>query len=100
MLERASEIRPYVDMYYHQGLCSLLLVFHNPKDDLMRNKKSWDEWLHSNVGFRNYLEYVAESVKEWQKEKDIEDEIRKRPVTPPPQREPTPPPLKEPNRFV
>ena len=93
------EMRPYLDMYYHRGLSHLLLVLHNPRDDQLKNCKSWDTWLHSNVGFRNYLQHVAEEIAQWQIEEDVQEEIRNRPVTPQtPPREPTPVPIKTGNR--
>ncbi|XP_065057686.1 sperm-associated antigen 17-like isoform X2 [Rhopilema esculentum] len=95
VLDKAMDLRPFMDMYYHSGLSSLFLVLHNPKSDLMRNCSSWETWLHSNVGFRNYLEHVSDEIDDWQREEDTKEEIRNRPVTPDaPPREPTPVPVK------
>ena len=38
---------------------------HNPCDKSMYNKISWSGWLHSDVGFRSYLQNVANDIKEW-----------------------------------
>ena len=92
--------RPYVDMYYHFGLSNLLLVLHNPCGEQLKNCKTWDTWLHSNVGLRNYLQYVAEEVSQWQQEEDIKEEIRNMPDAPKtPPREPSPVAIKPDNRY-
>ena len=93
------DMRPYIDMYYHYGLSYLLLVLHNPRDNLLRNRKTWDTWLHSNVGFRNYLRHVAEEISLWQKDEDVKEEIRNMPEAPQtPPKDPTPILIKPTNR--
>ena len=93
------EMRPYVDLYYHRGLSCLLLVLHNPRDDQLKNCKTWDTWLHSNVGFRNYLQHVAEEISEWQQDEDIREELRNMPEAPQtPPRDPSPVAIKPANR--
>ncbi len=80
---------------------SVLAILHNPKDDRLQNAQTWSTWLHSDVGFRNYLEHVAKSVSDWQREEDVLEEVANRPVTTgTPEREPTPEPLKAENRYV
>ncbi|XP_038614501.1 sperm-associated antigen 17 isoform X2 [Tachyglossus aculeatus] len=54
-----------VDSYYYSQDSSLLLVLHNPMSPKRQSRESWSVALHSNVGFRNYLELVASSIEEW-----------------------------------
>ncbi|XP_028936060.1 sperm-associated antigen 17 isoform X2 [Ornithorhynchus anatinus] len=54
-----------VDSYYYSQDSSLLLVLHNPMSPKLQSRESWAVALHSNVGFRNYLELVASSIEEW-----------------------------------
>eukprot|EP00794_Sanderia_malayensis_P015508 gene15508-17087_t len=100
VLHKALELRPYVDSYYHPGLDSIFLVLHNPKDRRLENKYPWSTWLHSNVGFRNYLDFVAHAIEDWQNEEDVKEEIANRPVViESPEPEASPAPIKTPNRH-
>ncbi|XP_069491855.1 sperm-associated antigen 17 isoform X1 [Ambystoma mexicanum] len=65
VIQEATEIYRCIDSYYHTQDDSLLLVLHNPMSQLRQCQESWDMALHSNVGFRNYLEHVAESISPW-----------------------------------
>ena len=96
-----STLYPVIDVYYHKGIGALLTVFHNPKDKEYQNNVDWDTWLHSNVGFRNYLEYVADAIDDWQRKQErIAEELANKPVTPQtPPREPSPVPLKTGSRY-
>uniref|UniRef100_H9GVM6 Sperm associated antigen 17 n=1 Tax=Anolis carolinensis TaxID=28377 RepID=H9GVM6_ANOCA len=54
-----------IDSYYHTQDNSLLIVIHNPMNQRCQFRESWEVALHSDVGFRNYLELVASSIEEW-----------------------------------
>ncbi|XP_046333573.2 sperm-associated antigen 17-like isoform X4 [Haliotis rufescens] len=72
VMKEASCSLPFIDTYYHKRDHSLLVVLHNPYNAELQNHVDWHTELHSNMGFRNYLEYVAESVSDWLKEKEAE----------------------------
>ncbi|XP_067320442.1 sperm-associated antigen 17 [Anolis sagrei] len=61
----ATEHYRCIDTYYHTQDNSLLIVIHNPMNQRCQFKESWNVALHSDVGFRNYLELVASSIEEW-----------------------------------
>nr|KAG5694504.1 hypothetical protein BaRGS_014235 [Batillaria attramentaria] len=72
VLREASYVLPFIETYEHKRDQSVMLVLHNPYNPELQNHIDWHTELHSNVGFRNYLEYVAESIAEWLKEKEAE----------------------------
>ncbi|KAJ6658283.1 hypothetical protein lerEdw1_020555 [Lerista edwardsae] len=65
VLHRATQHYRCIDSYYHTQDNSLLIVLHNPMNQRNRFQESWKVALHSDVGFRNYLELVASSIDEW-----------------------------------
>ncbi|XP_040086869.1 sperm-associated antigen 17 isoform X2 [Oryx dammah] len=84
VLQEASQQYRCVDSYYHTQDNSLLLVFHNPMNLQRLHREYWNAGLHSNVGFRNYLELVAKSIQDWiikeeaiYQETKMSDEINK-----------------------
>ncbi|CAH1799483.1 unnamed protein product [Owenia fusiformis] len=70
VLKSASYNLPYMDMYYHKRDHTLLVVLHNPHNQELQSHVDWETNLHSNVGFRNYLEHVSESIWEWAEEEN------------------------------
>ncbi|KAL5004776.1 hypothetical protein ScPMuIL_018232 [Solemya velum] len=70
ILKEAQYDLPFVDVYYHKRDHSLMIVLHNPYSLELQSHIDWHTELHSNLGFRNYLEYVSESVSDWVKEED------------------------------
>ncbi|XP_027741067.1 sperm-associated antigen 17 isoform X2 [Empidonax traillii] len=70
VLHKASQEYRCIDTFYHNQDNSLLLVFHNPMNQYRLCQETWDIALHSNVGFRNYLELVANSIEDWVKEEE------------------------------
>lgn len=66
----------------------------------MQNNFTWESWLHSNVGFQNYLEHVAMEIQEWTVEQErLEEESKEKQL--PQQTEslsPLPIPVKERSR--
>ncbi|XP_047581454.1 sperm-associated antigen 17 [Lutra lutra] len=65
VLQEANQQYRWIDSYYHTQDNSLLLVFHNPMNVQRLHCEHWNIALHSNVGFRNYLELVAKSIQDW-----------------------------------
>ncbi|XP_071495561.1 sperm-associated antigen 17-like [Diadema antillarum] len=65
ILEEAREMYPFMDTYYHKRDHTLLVVMHNPVGPNLQNTQPWDTKLHSDVGFRNYMEHVADNIREF-----------------------------------
>ncbi|XP_042311345.1 sperm-associated antigen 17-like [Sceloporus undulatus] len=65
VLHNATENYRCIDTYYHTQDNSLLIVLHNPMNQRYQFQESWNVALHSDVGFRNYLELVASSIDQW-----------------------------------
>ncbi|XP_061493818.1 sperm-associated antigen 17 isoform X2 [Rhineura floridana] len=65
VLHNATQDYKCIDSYYHTQDNSLLIVLHNPMNQRRQFQESWNVALHSDVGFRNYLELVASSIDEW-----------------------------------
>ncbi|XP_053512061.1 sperm-associated antigen 17 [Artibeus jamaicensis] len=65
VLQEANQQYKCIDSYYHTQDNSLLLVFHNPMNTQRLHRELWNVALHSNVGFRNFLELVSESIQDW-----------------------------------
>ncbi|KAL8578119.1 hypothetical protein ACOMHN_055439 [Nucella lapillus] len=72
VLKEANYTLPFLETYEHKRDQSVMLVLHNPYNTELQNHVDWHTELHSNVGFRNYLEYIAESIPDWLKEKEAE----------------------------
>ncbi|KAH3826467.1 hypothetical protein DPMN_128373 [Dreissena polymorpha] len=53
---------PVVETYYHKRDHSLMVVLHNPHNQELQKHEDWHCELHSNIGFRNYLDFVEESI--------------------------------------
>lgn len=89
-----------MDSYYHKRDHSLLVALHNPVGQDSKSQSSWQTKLHSNVGFRNYLDNVATSIHTWIDEQErIKKEAARTPTPPPVVVYETPPPLKEGSRY-
>ncbi|XP_010565811.1 PREDICTED: sperm-associated antigen 17 [Haliaeetus leucocephalus] len=71
VLHTASQEYRCIDSFYHAQDKSLLIILHNPMNQYRLCQKTWDIALHSNVGFRNYLELVANSIEDWVKEEEV-----------------------------
>uniref|UniRef100_A0A663FH94 Sperm associated antigen 17 n=2 Tax=Accipitrinae TaxID=8955 RepID=A0A663FH94_AQUCH len=71
VLHTASQEYRCIDCFYHAQDKSLLMVLHNPMNQYRLCQETWDIALHSNVGFRNYLELVANSIEDWVKEEEV-----------------------------
>ncbi|XP_032047624.1 sperm-associated antigen 17 [Aythya fuligula] len=71
VLYTATQEYRCIDCFYHTQDNSLLMVLHNPMNQYRSCQETWDVALHSNVGFRNYLELVANSIEDWVKEEEV-----------------------------
>ncbi|XP_037990699.1 sperm-associated antigen 17 isoform X2 [Motacilla alba alba] len=67
VLHAASQEYRCIDSFYHTQDNSLLMVFHNPMNQHRLSQETWNIALHSNVGFRSYLELVANLIEDWVK---------------------------------
>ncbi|XP_015485401.1 sperm-associated antigen 17 isoform X1 [Parus major] len=85
VLHTASQEYRCIDSFYHTQDNSLLMVFHNPMNQHHLCQETWNIALHSNVGFRNYLELVADSIEDWVKEEEAKYQKEKMGSTPEPQ---------------
>uniref|UniRef100_G1NN56 Sperm associated antigen 17 n=1 Tax=Meleagris gallopavo TaxID=9103 RepID=G1NN56_MELGA len=77
VLHTAAQEYRCIDSYYHTQDKSLLMVLHNPMNQNRLCRETWDVALHSNVGFRNYLEFVATSIEDWVKEEEVKYQEKK-----------------------
>ncbi|XP_057271872.1 sperm-associated antigen 17 [Pezoporus wallicus] len=90
VLHTASQEYRCIDSFYYTQDNSLLMVLHNPMNQYRLCQETWDIALHSNVGFRNYLELVVNSVEEWVKEEEVkyqEEKMAKKTESPKPMAE-------------
>ncbi|XP_062450906.1 sperm-associated antigen 17 [Rhea pennata] len=71
VLHTAAQQYRCVDSFYHTQDNSLLMVLHNPMNQYRLCQETWNIALHSDVGFRNYLELVASSIEDWVKEEEV-----------------------------
>ncbi|KAM6310118.1 LOW QUALITY PROTEIN: sperm-associated antigen 17 [Aegotheles albertisi] len=71
VLHAASQEYRCIDSLYCTRDNSLLMVLHNPMNQYRLCQETWDVALHSNVGFRNYLELVANSIADWVEEEEV-----------------------------
>ncbi|XP_059576321.1 sperm-associated antigen 17 isoform X3 [Alligator mississippiensis] len=65
VLHKATQQYRCIDSYHHTQDNSLLIVLHNPQNKHHQCWESWNIALHSDVGFRNYLELIASSIEDW-----------------------------------
>ncbi|KAI8520911.1 Sperm-associated antigen 17, partial [Branchiostoma belcheri] len=65
VLDEAKFKYSHMDSYYHKRDHSMMMVFHNPLGPDLHNHTAWNTYLHSDVGFRNYLEHVTENISDW-----------------------------------
>ncbi|XP_034020018.1 sperm-associated antigen 17 [Thalassophryne amazonica] len=60
------------------GSCNntLYIFCHNPMSANRQCKEFWDTFLHTDVGFRKYLEHVADSISDWTKEQEVKRQLK------------------------
>ncbi|XP_041635673.1 sperm-associated antigen 17 [Cheilinus undulatus] len=74
VLQSASEEYRCLDTF-RGTINNILYIFcHNPMSPYRQCKESWDVTLHTDVKFRKYLEYVAQTVSDWTKEEELKRE--------------------------
>ncbi|KAM9397205.1 sperm-associated antigen 17 isoform 6-T6 [Salvelinus alpinus] len=71
ILQSASQSYRCMDTFCGSLDNTLFIVCHNPMSPQRQCKELWDMALHTNVGFRKYLEHVANSISDWTKEEEV-----------------------------
>lgn len=70
-LQQTSYTHPFIDSYYNRRDDSLMIIFSNPYDETsLSNHEEWVIKLHSNVGFRNYLEKIYDMIIDWTRDEE------------------------------
>ncbi|XP_050972826.1 sperm-associated antigen 17 [Labeo rohita] len=70
VLQSVSETYRCVDTFHCSRDNAIYVICHNPMSPQRNCKEFWDASLHTDVGFRNYLEYVADSISEWTRQEE------------------------------
>lgn len=70
VLNEAKDEMACCDIYWQKRNSTLLLVLHNTYNSKLESSTDWSYKVHSNIGFRNYLEHVAGGISEWTAEED------------------------------
>ncbi|XP_010889422.4 sperm-associated antigen 17 [Esox lucius] len=70
ILQTASQSYECMDSFCGSQDNTLFLVCHNPMNSQRQCKELWEVSLHTDVGFRMYLEHVAESISDWTREEE------------------------------
>ena len=85
VVDEAHDLRPYLDTYYNRGNNTLLVVLQNPTNESLQNNHGWNSWLHSDVGFKNYLEHVAMEIQDWTREQEMIEDEKNKAIVPEPE---------------
>ncbi|KAI4897172.1 hypothetical protein NFI96_015223, partial [Prochilodus magdalenae] len=64
-LQAASESYRCMDTFASSHDNTVFIICHNPMSPQKSSKEPWEVALHTDVGFRNYLEHVAKQIEEW-----------------------------------
>ncbi|XP_062303432.1 sperm-associated antigen 17 isoform X2 [Osmerus eperlanus] len=70
VLQVASETYRCMDTFRSRD-DTVYIICHNPMSPQRQCKELWDVALHTDVGFRKYLEHVADSISDWTKEEEV-----------------------------
>ncbi|XP_056319183.1 sperm-associated antigen 17 [Danio aesculapii] len=70
VLQSASETYKFLDTFQCSRDNAVYVICHNPMSPQRSCKEFWEVSLHTDVGFRNYLEYVADSISDWTKKEE------------------------------
>ncbi|KAL6459422.1 hypothetical protein MHYP_G00328940 [Metynnis hypsauchen] len=65
VLQAASESYRCVDTFASSHDSTIFIICHNPMSPQRSSRECWEVALHTDVGFRNYLEHVAERIRDW-----------------------------------
>ncbi|XP_029931600.1 sperm-associated antigen 17 [Myripristis murdjan] len=74
VLQSASEAYCCVDTFQGSLDNILYIICHSPMSPQRQCKQFWDMALHTDVGFRKYLEHVADSISNWTREEEAKRE--------------------------
>ncbi|XP_072537294.1 sperm-associated antigen 17 [Salminus brasiliensis] len=79
VLQAVSECYRCVDTFSSSTDNTVFIICHNPMGPQRSSRESWEVCLHTDVRFRDYLEHVAQRIRDWtrvedQKQKDLKQE--------------------------
>ncbi len=86
IIRKCHHTHPYMHMYYHKLTGSLIVAMYSGYSSTEPiSEYSWNEYVHTRVGFSNYLKYVQgrvgenvdKSVEEDEEQRDAIEENRK-----------------------
>ncbi|XP_068612151.1 sperm-associated antigen 17 [Brachionichthys hirsutus] len=83
VLQAASEEYRCLDTFRGSHDNFLYIFCHDPMSARRHSNELWDATLHTDVGFRKYLEHVADSISDWIKEEESKREANLSPPEPP-----------------
>ncbi|KAM3857609.1 sperm-associated antigen 17-like [Diretmus argenteus] len=70
VLQSASEAYRCLDTFPGSHDNILYIICHNPIGPQRQCKEFWDTALHTDVGFRKYLDHVADTISDWTREEE------------------------------
>uniref|UniRef100_UPI003AB0D07C sperm-associated antigen 17 n=1 Tax=Centroberyx gerrardi TaxID=166262 RepID=UPI003AB0D07C len=76
VLQSASEAYRCLDTFRGSHDNILYIICHNPMSPQRQSKEFWDMALHTDVGFRKYLEHVADAISDWTREEETKREAK------------------------
>ncbi|KAG9270155.1 sperm-associated antigen 17 [Astyanax mexicanus] len=70
VLQAVSETYRCVDTFTSSSDDTIFTISHNPMGPQRSSRECWEVCLHTDIRFRNYLEHVAERVRDWTRAED------------------------------
>ncbi|KAM3857607.1 sperm-associated antigen 17-like [Diretmus argenteus] len=70
VLQSASEAYRCLDTFPGSHDNILYIICHNPIGPQRQCKEFWDTALHTDVGYRKYLDHVADTISDWTREEE------------------------------
>ncbi|XP_056585787.1 sperm-associated antigen 17 isoform X4 [Triplophysa dalaica] len=70
VIQSASETYRCLDKFHSCRDNAIYVFCHHPMSPHRSCKEFWNTSLHTDVGFRYYLEYVADSINEWTRQEE------------------------------
>ncbi|XP_056156134.1 sperm-associated antigen 17 [Lampris incognitus] len=77
VLLSACEVYSCMDTFQASHDNILYIFCHSPMSPQRQSKEFWEMALHTDVGFRNYLEHVADAISDWTKQEERKREAEK-----------------------
>ncbi|KAM4611571.1 sperm-associated antigen 17 [Polymixia lowei] len=75
VLQSASEAYRCMETFRGSHENIVYIICHNPMSPQRQCKEFWNMALHTDVGFRKYLEHVADAISDWTKEEETKREV-------------------------